>query len=199
MAQGTDRAWAVLAGLAPEDVCQRAVASFDSSGGTYTLKCFGQDVVICPGRKELRGESAVAVQLLKKLGYFSELALLSYLAGAQDAPLSGQLVGPSDMKASQFFTRGSHVLPMNRVAGKYGSDPEAFLRRGAELSAVPVKLGDAAVQLLPFPRIPVTILLWRSDEEFPARADLLFDSSCEQHLPQDLLWSTAMISALIML
>ncbi|TAL23845.1 MAG: DUF3786 domain-containing protein, partial [Nitrospirae bacterium] len=59
--------------------------------------------------------------------------------------------------------------------------------------------GDAAVELLPLPRIPVTLILWFSDDEFPARADLLFDATCERHLPLDIVWSIAMLSALVML
>jgi hypothetical protein len=49
------------------------------------------------------------------------------------------------------------------------------------------------------PRIPVTLILWLSDEEFPARADLLFDSTCEIHLPLDILWSIAMMTILVFL
>ena len=59
--------------------------------------------------------------------------------------------------------------------------------------------GDASVELLPLPRIPVTLILWLSDYEFPARADLLFDSTCEQRLPLDVIWSIAMMSVLVML
>ena len=79
-----------------------------------------------------------------------------------------------------------------------GMIPEGF-SGGGETWGMPVKYGDAAVQLFPFPRIPVVIILWREDEEFQARTDLLFDSSCEFHLALDILWSTAMESLLIMM
>ena len=45
----------------------------------------------------------------------------------------------------------------------------------------------------------MTLILWAPDEEFPARADMFFDATCEQHLPMDVIWSTAMTTALIML
>jgi hypothetical protein len=38
------------------------------------------------------------------------------------------------------------------------------------------------------------VLLWTEDDEFPARADLLFDATCSAHLPLDILWSAAMVS-----
>jgi hypothetical protein len=49
------------------------------------------------------------------------------------------------------------------------------------------------------PRIPVTLILWLSDKEFPAQADFLFNSTCEIQLPLDILWSIAMMSVLVML
>jgi len=61
-----------------------------------------------------------------------------------------------------------------------------------------VKLADAAVRLHPFPRIPVVVTLWLEDAEFPARADILLDSTCDLQLPTDVLWSIAMMSLLIL-
>jgi hypothetical protein len=40
--------------------------------------------------------------------------------------------------------------------------------------------------------------LWIADEEFPARADLLLDSSCDFQLPPDITWSIAMMTVLVM-
>jgi hypothetical protein len=62
-----------------------------------------------------------------------------------------------------------------------------------------VKAGDASIKLFPLPRIPVVLTLWLEDEEFPAGADLFFDSTCDLQLPTDIIWSIAMMSILIML
>ena len=72
--------------------------------------------------------------------------------------------------------------------------PEEDLAAGAALGGTAVAYGNAAMQLSPLPKVPVTILLWTEDDEFPARADLLFDATCTAHLPLDILWSVALIS-----
>jgi hypothetical protein len=59
--------------------------------------------------------------------------------------------------------------------------------------------GDTSVRLFPFPRVPVVLIIWKQDKEFPARADILLDSTCSEHLPTDIIWSTAMMSILTML
>ena len=39
----------------------------------------------------------------------------------------------------------------------------------------------------------------RQDEEFDAGCELLLDSTCEAHLPVDILWATIMMTLLVML
>jgi hypothetical protein len=97
------------------------------------------------------------------------------------------------------FSRGTHVLPLNELSEHYGDDMEGFLQKSKTLRAEQLQYGDASVQLLPLPRIPVTLILWKGDDEFPARSDLLFDSSSEFQTSIDILWSIAMMSVLIMI
>ncbi len=89
-------------------------------------------------------------------------------------------------------------MPVEKLAAQYGRNTTGFLERGKMLGGEEVKLADAAVRLHPFPRIPVVVTLWLEDAEFPARADVLFDSTCELQLPTDVLWSIAMMSLLIL-
>ena len=91
------------------------------------------------------------------------------------------------------------MLPLDKLAERYGNDKAGFIEKGKKLNGNLMNYGDASVELLPLPGIPVTLILWLSDDEFPARADLLFDSTCEQRLPLDILWSIAMMSVLVIL
>jgi hypothetical protein len=54
------------------------------------------------------------------------------------------------------------------------------------------------MQLPALPKVPVTLILWRADDEFPARADLLFDATARHHLPTDVLWAVAMLAVQLM-
>jgi hypothetical protein len=37
----------------------------------------------------------------------------------------------------------------------------------------------------------MTVILWRADEEFPARTSILFDETAADQLPLDALWMAA--------
>ena len=70
------------------------------------------------------------------------------------------------------------------------------MNRGRELGGEVLDHGDAAIRLYPFSRLPVTLILWTADDEFPAQLDFFFDATYDQQLPTDVLWSTAMVTVL---
>jgi hypothetical protein len=199
MSSGEKKGWDILANLDPDDVCKRAQADFDEKSGLYSLRSYGMDISIAPQDKKIFSHAPASEAFLERLGYFSKLAVLWYLISAQDISLSGQLVKPVNLKGGHLFSRGSHVLPCDRVARKYSNNTRGFLTKGKNLGGEQLQYGDASVRLFPFPRVPVVIILWQKDEEFPERVDVLFDVTCEFQLPLDILWSTAMMSLLIML
>jgi hypothetical protein len=195
MYSGEIKAWELLKSLDPVEVCRRAGASFDPATQQYSLHSFNRDFHLYLTEQKITGDDL----FLKRLGYFFGLSALCYLNSAIDIPPTDRLIKPSDIKGGQLFFRGSHVLPLDKLAAKYGIGTEDFLQKGSELGAEVAPYGDVALKLLPFARIPIYLLLWKQDEEFPGRADLLFDSSCEMQAPLDILWSIAMMTVLAMM
>lgn len=53
-------------------------------------------------------------------------------------------------------------------------DSSGFLNRGASLGGVQVGYGDAACRLPAFPKLPLTVVLWFGDDEFPPKGEHLF-------------------------
>jgi len=199
MSSGEEQAWTTLSQLTPRDVCRRARVTFDELSGVYLLKSFYQDILVSPKNEKMLGQTPTANFILNEIGHLSRLSILWYLINAKVIPLSAKLVKPDDLKGGLIYSDGSHALPLNQISEKYGGDIPGFFRKGRQLGGKNLDFGDASLRLLPFPRVPVLIILWKVDAEFPARCNLLFDSTCEVHLPADIIWSTAMMSLLIML
>ena len=199
MRSGEEQAWDILSSLDPAEVCIRTRVDYDASSGTYLLRSFLADIIVCPEDRTLRSYSPMGSFLLGELGNNSRLTILWYLIGAKDIPLSGELVDPSTLSGGEMFLRGTHVLPLDRIAKKYGPDIPAFLKVSQQLGGEQEGYADASVKLLPTPRVPVFILLWQEDGEFPANSTILFDSTCQAHLPVDIVWATAMMSIQLML
>jgi hypothetical protein len=196
---GENRAWEILGTLKPEDVCRAALVAFDESAASYQVTSFGMNVIVSVRDKKISSTAPGSDVLLGKLGSFFRLSVLWYLVNAKDIACTGKLVNLEYISGGEIFTRGSHVLPLESVAKKFRKDREGFIEKGKKLGGEIMAYGDASVRLSPLPRIPVTLTLWLEDDEFPARLDLLFDSTCAMHLPTDIIWSIAMMSVLIML
>ncbi|MHB8845886.1 MAG: DUF3786 domain-containing protein [Nitrospirota bacterium] len=197
---GEAKAWEALAGLKPKEVCAGADAGHDASSGAYALTAFSIDFLIAPATRTISSDDPRAALFLGRYKDFFRLSVLWYLTSAKDIPATGRLIRPLDVKGGQRFFTGTHVLPLDHVQERYGRDMAGFLAQGMKFGAQIVGLGDAAIRLYPLPRVPVTMILWLEDEEFPARATLFFDSTVDfQILLSDIAWSVAMMTTLVML
>ncbi len=128
MRNGEEQVWDALSGLDPAEVCIRTKVAYDASSGTYVMRSFLADIKFCPKERTLSSYSPMGNFLLGELGNHSRLSMLWYLIGAKDIPLLGELVNPSTLSGGEIFLRGTHVLPLDRIAKKYGPDTPAFLK-----------------------------------------------------------------------
>lgn len=105
----------------------------------------------------------------------------------------------SRRKGRHRFSAGTHVHPVDAIAAKYARDRDGFLQRGRKFGADILSVyGDASLRLHPLPRVPVSIVLWLKDEEYPAKLDLLFDSTCEFQISRsDIMWAIAMMCSAV--
>ena len=195
---GEEQAWRLVAEGDPDEVCARAAVDHTVERG-YEVPVFGFPIFVEPQTRTFTPSGPETEFILNKLAYLSRLSILHYLLTAQRLPPTGRLMAPNEVRAGQFYSTGSHVLPLAPIAARFSTDPAGFLAQAARFGGRPCSFGDAAAELLPFPRVPMTLILWQEDEEFPARSSLLFDEVCEMQLPPDILWSTAMVATLLVL
>lgn len=199
ISSGEEKAWEILRGLNPLVVCKNAAVGFDNSSGHYIVKSFCTDFYVNPKERSMQSTTLSGETLIKRYGYFFIHSCLWYLIHAKDIMLTERLMKPVNIKGGEMFFRGSHILPLDNLAKRYGDDMEAFINKGKELCGKVLDYGNASLNLLPLPRIPVTVILWLGDEEFAPRTDLLLDSSCEMQLPLDIIWSIAVMTVLVMM
>jgi hypothetical protein len=198
-AGGEEKAWVILEGLQPRDVCSGAGVAYEESSRCYLLRSFGIDYTVSVDTRTIASNDQRSRLFLERYKDFFRLAVLWYLTSAKDIPASGRLIRPLDVKGGQRFFSGTHLLPLDRIEERFRDDKMAFIERGLRFGAEIASYGDAAVRLYPLPRVPVTIILWLQDEEYPARATLFFDSTVDFQLSlSDIVWSVAMMTTLVM-
>ena len=126
--------------------------------------------------------------------FLEQLCILTYLLNVLDIPLANELVTAERLDPGGFFFRGSHRLPMQKLEDLLGKEPEQLKKAGKALNARACTFGDASIEILVLPRIPITLIIWAADEEFPARASILFDRSASEQMPLDALYALAKLT-----
>ena len=197
---GEMQVWHKLAELDPSNVCNRAKVTFDKRTAVYTLTSFGCDLGIAVNdQKIFECARENEPSLFAKVNSSLYLSALWYLISAKDIPVADRLVRPVSLPGGQIFVKGSHVLPLDEVADKFGSNPFGFIKQGEKFGGEQLNYGDASIQFFPYPRVPVVLILWKGDEEFPDNVDILLDESCVLQIPLDIIWSTCLMSVMVML
>jgi hypothetical protein len=179
--------WERLSQSDPKEVCRRSGAQFDVTGGSYAISFLQERYRVSPRAKNvelLPGSASSAAPSIDL-----QVILVTYLLNAQEMPLAQRLVAGSSLKGGKTFFQGAHRFPVEPLVERYGMDPTGFLDKGLSLGAAQEGYGDAGLRFSALPRIPVVMVLWQGDEEFPARLSVLFDASIERHLPLDAIYA----------
>jgi hypothetical protein len=182
---GRARLWQALAALQPAEVARRTLAEPESGG--YALAFLDRRYRVEPEAGRIGGPQADP--LLEDEEF--ELLLLTYLTQAAEIPVEGTWISEKDLPGGSLFFRGPHALPIQPLLARFGEDLAGFRKAAEALGGSALPYGDAAYGFTALPRIPAGCLLWVGDEEFPARAGLLFDRSLARHLPLDVVLALA--------
>jgi len=180
--------WDKLEGLHPIEVCERteAVYRYDKNG--YFLPFLNQRYLVIPNQRKImriRPDETLESEPVS-MGFY--LMSLFYLTDAKKVQPARRWISEKDLRGGEMFFRGPHALPLTEVTEKYGDDPEAFLEAGKRLGGVKMLYGDMAFGLDVFPKILLVYILWKGDEEFSSRVQVLFDQTIQEHFPRDVIW-----------
>jgi len=177
--------WVQLEGEIPEEICRRALVSYGPEQGLL-LPFLNQTFQILPRTRSIVFSCSHAPNIKS---FELDLIILTYLLRAQAVELSERVVNEKQIPGGEAFFRGPHALNTRPMEEVFGEDREAFLSAGRRLNGTVRDLGDAAICLPVLPRVPVTLILWEKDDEFPAQITVNFDSTISSHLPLDIIWA----------
>jgi hypothetical protein len=181
--------WQQLVALDGRETAQRAVCRYTTEPAGYVITLLNTEYEVSLCDKQVSSTPQGSEPVPKAAEFLEELCILAYLINARDLPLAGKLVKAQDLPSGQFFFRGLHSLPTDKLEKAFGHRPEALLGIAEQFDAEKCEFGDASIQLSVLPRVPITIIIWRQCEQFGTRASILFDQTAAAHMPLDALWA----------
>lgn len=111
-----------------------------------------------------------------------QVLLMRYLVNAENIPVNGtditfRQVPGGDSYFSAFIKRAQGPM-----TGFFGANPTLLHQTGIELGGRKSSEGDVSVYFDFFPKVPVRLVIWEGDDEFPPEGSILFDETIIRHM-----------------
>ena len=111
-----------------------------------------------------------------------KVLIMHYFLGAKGVPLSGKLTAFGELPEGKVYLRTFSKRTTDHLAKFFGNEPGHLLETGSKFGGYRADYGDIAVTIPAFRFVPVTLVVWRGDEEFSPEANILFDSTTPDYL-----------------
>jgi hypothetical protein len=114
-----------------------------------------------------------------------KILILHYFTRARGTPSTGRLITYKELQEGINYYPTFFKRAIEPIISNFKSEPEKLTEIAATMGGRKSDYGDIAVTITAFPNVPLTIVLWRGDEEFPLDGNILFDSTIAEYLPTE--------------
>jgi hypothetical protein len=123
-----------------------------------------------------------------------QVLILHYLlAGGLQFP-TGNWIAYREIPGASFYFSAFVKRAIDPLKNTFGENIQGLVKAAGRLGGQPIPAGDAGFEFRVLPRIPIQLILWEGDEEFPPEANILFDETIGDILsPEDVAWLSGML------
>jgi hypothetical protein len=114
-----------------------------------------------------------------------KILILHYFIRAKGTPLTGKLITYKELQEGINYYPTFFKRAIEPIINNFKDEPEKLPEIVAKIGGHKSDYGDIAVTIDAFSKVPVTIVLWRGDKEFPPDGNILFDSTISDYLPTE--------------
>jgi Domain of unknown function (DUF3786) len=114
-----------------------------------------------------------------------QLLALYYFAWADGTPLSGRWISFAELPDGRFYNPAFQSYTGAELGRAFGNDLPALESAASQLHGILQPLGDRGYAFNVLPRLPLLLVCWTGDDDFPPACQLLFDASAPHYLPTD--------------
>ena len=174
----------------PLELSRLSGFDYDRDGAGFRFDFIGRAHEISfPGIEVVYGDGEGEVPLTE------QVLILHYLNQAQGVPFHNDLITYREVPAGEFYYQAFFKRAESPLLSAFGENPDLLARTAPLIGAEPASgLGDVAVKVQALPMVPVTLVVWGGDEEFPPEGKILFDRNISHYLStEDIAWVSGMI------
>jgi len=111
-----------------------------------------------------------------------KILILHYFTLAKDTPATGVLVTYKQLPGGVSYFPAFSQRAIAPFVNHFGKNPELLIKAAAKLGGREADYGDVSVTVNAFDHVPITLVLWRGDEELAPNGNILFDANISDYL-----------------
>jgi len=111
-----------------------------------------------------------------------KILILHYLNRAAGTEPSENLIAFKEISEVASYYPTFRKRAIQPLIDRFGKNPEKLISAALEIGGIRSDLGDASVSIETFVRVPITLVIWGGDDEFPPDANILFDANIKDYL-----------------
>jgi len=108
--------------------------------------------------------------------------ILSGYTEAEPVPEALKLVSFRQLPGGHAYHKAFLGRAVPSIQRAFGQKPRMLVEAAKLLGGSEVDYGECSVRVNSLPLVPITVVLWAESQEFPASANMLFDSSISHYL-----------------
>lgn len=171
----------------PDTICQGEKCTYDPDKKTYEIEIWGDRFIIDPASGKI---NCISKHVAGIHEYF-DLFVVFYLLRAKAASPQMEWISENDLPGGPTFFRGPHLIPTHKISDTYTNDIDSLRKKCEENGGKPLDMGDAAYEFSITKDLPIALIYWLGDEDFPAEARILYDRSIGKILSLDIIFALA--------
>ena len=148
--------------------------------GRFILKLWGVDISLTFPDFE-----ANQLHSGNKLSDMDRVLLLYYFDMADGTQTAGEWISFSELPDGKFYNQAFQGYTGRKLHLTYLNDQTSFEAAAKKLDGHRFSLADASFRFQVLPRVPLLVVFWLGDEDFPSSFQILFDASASHFLPTD--------------
>jgi hypothetical protein len=110
---------------------------------------------------------------------------LHYFQKADGAPLAHRWIAYRELPDGMFYFHAFQGYTATRLVKAFENDLAKFQEAASKAGGEAISHGDAGFMFKALPRVPLAVVYWYGDDEFPPNASVLFDASAGHYLSTD--------------
>ena len=111
-----------------------------------------------------------------------KILILHYFTLAEGTPAVGRLITYKQIPGGISYYPAFSQRAIAPLVNRFGQNPELLISAAAKLGGREADYGDMSVTVNAFDYVPITLVLWRGDEELAPNGNILFDANISDYL-----------------